>query len=219
VPQTHTQAFAAYNASTNHVVVAFRGTQSDSAKDWVTDARFITTSLHAEQKVHSGFLQAWLSVAPMLRHWLATPLTQGATVTVCGHSLGAALATIAALELPCDSLVTLGSPRVGNQAFANRVLSSVREVLRLVNCCDVVTMVPPPIALTGGYAHVGEAAYIDRHGMMVQGVVNDIAQEADRNRARGEWLLGQPAALPGKGRVMLRELADHAPINYLRALF
>ncbi len=216
---TDTQAFAAYNASQNQVIVAFRGTQSSAPRDWLMDARFLMRPLRGEIKVHSGFDDAWRSVASMIRPWLAVPLTHGAHLCLCGHSLGAAIATRAALELPCECLVTIGSPRVGNTAFAASVKSGVRELHRFVNCCDVVTHVPPSIPPLLSYAHAGEAHTIDRHGGLMNGSSNALTQDNDCSRARDEWFAGTPPAPPGKSRVMLRDLADHAPINYLRALF
>jgi Lipase (class 3) len=213
---TDTQAFAAYNATANQVIVAFRGTQSTAPRDWLMDARFLMRPLRGAAQVHSGFDDAWRSVAGMLRRWLAVPLTRGARLCLCGHSLGAALATRAALELPCVSLITMGSPRVGNAAFAENVKSSVRELHRFVNCCDVVAHVPPSLL---GYAHAGQTHYIDRHGMLINGEANTLSQERDSTLAREEWLTGFPPAPPGKSRMLLRDLADHAPINYLRALF
>jgi Lipase (class 3) len=212
---TDTQAFAAYNASANQVIVAFRGTQSNAPRDWLIDARFVLKPLRGAMQVHSGFDDAWRSVASMVRRWLAVPLTRGARLCLTGHSLGAALATRAALELPCVWLVTMGSPRVGNAAFAENVMSGVREVHRFVNCCDVVTQVPPPL----GYTHAGETRYIDRHGLLIAGEVSLTSQDSDRALASAEWITGNPPAPPGKTRMMLRDLADHAPINYLRALF
>jgi hypothetical protein len=60
---------------------------------------------------------------------------------VTGHSLGAALATLAAVDLLPDKLITFGSPRVGDANLAgwfNQI-----AVHRFVNCCDVVGRVPP----------------------------------------------------------------------------
>ncbi len=214
-PETDTQAFAAYNATSNHVILAFRGTQNNTPRDWVTDMRFALRTLRGPQQVHSGFDEAWRSVAAMIRHWLAVPLTKGAHLCLTGHSLGGALATRASLELPCDTLVTLGAPRAGNAAFADAVSKGVRDVHRFVNCCDVVPHVPPPV----GYAHAGEVRYIDRHGLLTKGEVSTLSQEGDQAMARTEWIAGMPSAPPGRTRVLMRELADHAPINYLRALF
>ncbi|WOL05492.1 hypothetical protein Cni_G14221 [Canna indica] len=49
-------------------------------------------------------------------------------------------------------------PRVGNQAFANRVEGRGVKVLRMVNAHDLVTRVPTS---TNGYAHVGRELRVD----------------------------------------------------------
>ena len=64
------------------------------------------------------------------------------------------------------------------------------------------------------YADAGSMRYIDRSGVVGATVdATDIA--ADRANARREYL-AKYAARPGN--VLVRELADHAPINYVRAL-
>ncbi len=80
---------------------------------------------------------------------------------VTGHSLGAALSTIAAFYLSCDpdipkpvSNVNFASPRVGNHVFLNASQflerTSQLRLLRSVNENDTVTVAP-----SIGYKHVG----------------------------------------------------------------
>jgi hypothetical protein len=77
-----------------------------------------------------------------------------------------------------------------------------------------VTQVPPEEFL--GYAHVGEMRYIDRDGgLQPQGVAARFVT-ADRAGARLLYLTRYAFAT---GNVPARELADHAPANYIRALF
>ncbi|KAK3118373.1 hypothetical protein QOZ80_9BG0698100 [Eleusine coracana subsp. coracana] len=76
------------------------------------------------------------------------------SVTVTGHSLGAALAVLAAYEIttssatqqdaaaPMVTAVSFGGPRVGNAAFRRRLEESGCKVLRVVNSNDIVTKVP-----------------------------------------------------------------------------
>ncbi|KAH7692606.1 Phospholipase A(1) protein [Dioscorea alata] len=111
------------------------------------------------------------------------------SITVTGHSLGAALAVLVAdeLSMTCSSssssstngdvpiaVFSFGGPRVGNRAFADRVRRRGVRVLRVVNAGDVVTKVPgvlpreeeeePWHVLHGwldGYAHVGRELRVD----------------------------------------------------------
>ncbi|THU73765.1 hypothetical protein C4D60_Mb04t26310 [Musa balbisiana] len=91
------------------------------------------------------------------------------SITVVGHSLGAALAVLIADELAArapphvpTTVFSFGSPRVGNQAFAARVERRGVKVLRVVNARDLVTRVPMVLpSRTGGYAHVGRELLVD----------------------------------------------------------
>ncbi|KAJ0236747.1 Phospholipase A1-Ibeta2 [Hirschfeldia incana] len=71
------------------------------------------------------------------------------SISVTGHSLGAAIALLAAddiakrvLHAPPVSVFSFGGPRVGNREFADRLESKGVRVLRVVNSQDVVTKVP-----------------------------------------------------------------------------
>jgi hypothetical protein len=60
---------------------------------------------------------------------------------ITGHSLGAALATLAAVVVRPAKLITFGSPQVGNEQLGT-LLARV-EVRRFVHCCDLIARVPP----------------------------------------------------------------------------
>src|SRR6185436_15370710 len=113
--------------------------------------------------VHAGFRNALERVWTPLVEKL-TPLAGSRSVWFSGHSLGAALATLAADRFPATAGVcTLGSPRVGDRAFAAAFDARFgARALRYVNDSDVVTHVPPPLPLP--YAHVGELRQITPEG-------------------------------------------------------
>ncbi|TKW40672.1 hypothetical protein SEVIR_1G260900v4 [Setaria viridis] len=95
------------------------------------------------------------------------------SITVVGHSLGAALALLVADEVatsipdaPPVAVVSFGGPKVGNAAFVDRLGSSGKvNVLRIVNAGDVVTKVPgvaPRLPhKKEQYHHVGAELRID----------------------------------------------------------
>jgi hypothetical protein len=97
--------------------------------------------------VHQGFRRALNRVWEQV-HGCVTAYRQGwpkAEICFTGHSLGAALATLAFTRFgdPDSSLITFGSPRVGNQAYRDRVLSTQgKGVFRYVNLNDAVAHVP-----------------------------------------------------------------------------
>jgi predicted lipase len=67
---------------------------------------------------------------------------------VTGHSLGAALAVLCALDLKHNgysqvSVINLGQPRVGNQVFAQYYNETITDSFRMVNQRDWVPHLPP----------------------------------------------------------------------------
>ena len=89
------------------------------------------------------------------------------SVTVVGHSLGAALALLDGvfLSLHIKELVTVvgyGMPRVGNRAFANFVDSQLAErVMHVNNKEDPIPTVPPMLL---GYHHPSGEIHIQDSG-------------------------------------------------------
>ena len=87
-------------------------------------------------------------------------------VSVCGHSLGGAMAHLFALYISHEmgntcKLYTFGSPRVGGPSFNKAWKSCSIEAHRFRNNNDVVPGVP--FALLG-YKHVGQLHYINHYG-------------------------------------------------------
>ncbi|MEO5822198.1 MAG: lipase family protein [Vicinamibacteraceae bacterium] len=156
-----TQVYVA--ASTDAVIVAFRGTESDRFGDLFDDLGFALAPW-PDGKVHAGFLQALERVwTPLVTRLNALAATR--SVWFCGHSLGATLATLAADRFPQTAgACTIGSPRVGNRVFAAAFDARFEDrVLRYVNDTDIVTHVPPPLLLLP-YAHVGRLRQITPNG-------------------------------------------------------
>jgi pimeloyl-ACP methyl ester carboxylesterase len=187
--------------------LAYRGTQPDRPGDFKSDAWFWGRRWAGPGRVHTGFLVAERSLAAEVDAWLG--LQEGPPPVVTGHSLGAAMATITAARLPGAFLITFGSPRVGNAAF--RTGFAGRPVRRYVDCCDVVTTVPPAL----GYSHLDGELYIDHAGNVLPTAPGWWGRMKDKWAARREYL-ARCAGRPGN--VLARELADHAPINYVSAV-
>lgn len=212
-----TQVFIATKLSEAMTVVAFRGTEPEDIKDALADAEFLLRDWHDAAgrpigKVHGGFaryafdndifnrVKAHLDLLP-----LASPA--GAhRVLVTGHSLGAALATLMASWMPNAELYTFGSPRVGTPEFVQAVRN--RVAARFVDCCDIVTRLPPKAVLN--YVDIGTLTYIDRHGKRLA-APSPGKIRSDRFMAR----LGYWRYLFVPGNVLDRSFADHAPINYV----
>jgi pimeloyl-ACP methyl ester carboxylesterase len=78
------------------------------------------------------------------------------SVTICGHSLGGALATLLALDVAANTVFnepavySYGSPRTGDSLFASTYNQVVKNSYRIANRLDIVPTLPPPI----DYEHV-----------------------------------------------------------------
>jgi len=203
---TDTQAFGTTLPS-GHKLVAFRGTQPDQLKDLITDAKAFMVPWSVAGRVHQGFAEAFLAIEPALKAFL---VGDDAPIFT-GHSLGAALATLAASVFPGATLVTIGSPRVGDQAFADHVLASVAVLKRYVDCSDMITTLPPPFP--GFYVHCGDETYIDRDGA-ISPPLGQPARAFDQFVADADYVVRYAVK---HGDAPTRSLADHAPINYVRA--
>ncbi len=141
-------------------VLAFRGT-TGPAQLFLTDCAALPWGIPAR---HFGFLRAWNKLRPQVRAWLAndTPLV------VTGHSLGGAMALIAAHDLsrrvPVEAVVTFGAPRPGLWMFwwryswrPNGQGKRLGDVTyRYTQGTDMVSRLPPP----GFYHHVGQPRHL-----------------------------------------------------------
>jgi predicted lipase len=117
-------------------------------------------------RVHSGFLDAYLAVrTEMLEFIEQHVLPSDMQVRFVGHSLGAAVATLASLDAQYNfpevanrlGATTFGSPRVGNGPFKDSYARRVPDTTRVVNGADVVCRHPYPI---WGYQHIVNATHI-----------------------------------------------------------
>jgi hypothetical protein len=188
-------------------VVAFRGTDASDPTDLADDVKFLQTKWPAGGLVHRGFAAALDQIRPDLTAALSQVRGR---ILFTGHSLGAAMATLLASIKRPDFLYTFGSPRVGDGQFVSTLNGLSNH--RFVDCCDIVARIPPE-SLLGGitYAHCGLLYYIDRNRVVTE---NPAGSEIDKDRiiASSEYLAEYAWR---NGNLAVRELADHAPINYV----
>ena len=158
--ETDTQAFLA-KSSDGYAVLAFRGTELTKREDVLIDAEATRVSV-LEGRVHSGFRIAYQSVADEIE---ASVLSlEKIPLYITGHSLGAALATIATQGLEHNPRIrqniaacyTFGSPRVGNSQYDIEFKS---PIYRVVNTTDIVTVIP---LVAMGYIHIGDVRFLGR---------------------------------------------------------
>lgn len=190
------------------VILSFRGTDADDPTDIATDADALLTPWEIGGAVHEGFAKALNEIRPGLDQALQS-IDSNFRILFTGHSLGAALATLQASVRKPQSLYTFGSPRVGDEQFVN----SLKDVTgrRYVDCCDIVTRIPPEIL---GFAHCGDPYYIKLDRSIELNPAAELIK-ADQDQAREQYLVHYAWKI---GNVAVRDLADHAPINYVTAV-
>ncbi len=153
---------------THDVVIAIRGTEG--IMEWIHDAQFLLVPcpfLAAAGNTEDGFTAMYKSLSVKLTagssplvHALSTsalPFPQPVnSLTVCGHSLGGALATLLALDVAANTsfktptVYTYASPRTGDSSFASMYNHVVPNTFRVANRIDLVPKLPlPPL-----YEHV-----------------------------------------------------------------
>jgi hypothetical protein len=145
------------------VVVSFRGTVPSKIADWIEDLNFSKfaafSSKYPSVSVHSGFWGAYMEMKPKMLAGLALAFSDSGarTLIVTGHSLGAAMAELAALDLKLNvypdkyyASYTQGTPRPGNPAFASLYTSKIDASFREIHYKDLVPHLPPKLL---GFQH------------------------------------------------------------------
>lgn len=150
------------------LVASLRGT--DTILEWIHDAAFLMvpspvaglsgltedgfTAIY--KSLRTGKADGSTSAVAAIKNHLAAGGAK--TVTVCGHSLGGALATLltvdVAVNTPCKSPAgyTYASPRTGDHLFAGAYNACVPTSYRIANRQDLVPQLPPFLPLP--YEHV-----------------------------------------------------------------
>lgn len=127
-----------------YIFLGFRGTEATSVRDIKSDVKATIKTCKTGGKIHSGFDEAFSQVAVEIQQFLNQDEFKDKPLFITGHSLGGALATVAAKKLThkggIASCYTFGSPRVGNVDWATGIKA---PIYRIVNAVDPVTMLPP----------------------------------------------------------------------------
>ena len=188
----------------NSIYVVFRGSQSLS--NFVDDFTIQLREEYCEGCfVHKGFFEATQDVLPGIvteisRLRLKSPSLMDVVVT--GHSLGAAIATIAALELTKKGfevkLINYGSPRLANSKLAEFISNNIPIRMRVTNHRDLVPHLP---LFALGYDHI-QGEYYEDENAFVHECVGTSDPTCSSQWTRVEW-----------SRVDLPSLNDH--LEYL----
>ncbi len=170
----NTQVYVAQNDQS--IVIAFRGSEApttlDGFKDWLlTNANnylilpegragtdFAAAGVGA--RYHKGFLEALQMVwEPMLAAVNEAIKAKERPVWITGHSLGGALALLAAWRLQrsfvsIQEIVTFGAPMIGNEAAAKAFEQDFSgKIFRFVDLEDLVPHLPSVSLVANAYTH------------------------------------------------------------------
>jgi hypothetical protein len=203
----NTQAYVATDA--NNIVVAFRGTEAPTSieglKDWLlTDANnylilpegdigtdFAAAGVGA--RFHRGFMTALADIwAPVSTAVAAELKAKERPLWVTGHSLGGALALLAAWRFLRKStdvyrVYTFGGPMVGNAAAIKAFDRELEgKVYRFVHGPDIVPKLPTISLVDNAYGHcvqeirVGEVASADAPEESADGFFAQLSTDAGK---------------------------------------
>ncbi|KAL9231163.1 hypothetical protein vseg_006421 [Gypsophila vaccaria] len=147
------------------IVIALRGTSTclewaENMRESLVPMQDNTTQDDTQAKVECGFNSLFRtegehvpslakSVVHEIRRLMETYKGETLSISVTGHSLGAALSLLVGNEIntcvadaPPVAVFSFGGPRVGNRPFANLINANNVKVLRIVNNQDLITRVP-----------------------------------------------------------------------------
>jgi triacylglycerol lipase len=212
--------------------VTFAGSDPGKPQDWITDFE----AMPAPDGLHSGFAAAVETVWPAIQTAIANRTAPAQPLFFTGHSLGGALAILAASRAPLEPNVqqvvvyTFGSPRTGGDNFFN-AYGLGASTFRFVDGTDIVPTVPP--TLLGLYRHVGQAVQCKSDGlfdgvapMARDGNKPDILESAEQAAFANLGALAAlqlihtigPSLRDHLAGFLPRMIRDHVPASYFRAL-
>jgi alpha-beta hydrolase superfamily lysophospholipase len=118
---------------------------------------------------HSGFWRSWVDARDGVLTAVksASNSHPGYKVAATGHSLGGAIATLAAAQLRNDgynvTLYTFGAPRIASSTLSSYITNQAGGNYRITHWNDPVPRVPPTLM---NYVHISPEYYINRPSLL-----------------------------------------------------
>ena len=154
IEKTGERCLLGYNKDINSIFVSFRG--SSDIKNWIDDIQVRKTCPYNYNKsicVEKGFYKVYKSLKTDVFNEIKELINHYKTKTflLTGHSLGAALSTLLAYDMIKInegyevSLITFGSPRIGNSDFVYDMFKYKLYSKRVTHYYDIVPHMPEEI--------------------------------------------------------------------------
>ncbi|KAL5560489.1 hypothetical protein UlMin_036700 [Ulmus minor] len=199
------------------VVISLRGTATclewlENLRATLTDFPFHVGPNRSGSMVESGFLSLYTSqigTCPSLQGLIREEIEriiklygdEPLSLTITGHSLGAALAIMTAYDItatfsnaPMVTVFSFGGPRVGNKSFRGHMEKSGTKILRIVNSDDPITKVPgfliddDDVADDRGVHVVGMPRWIQQRVKDTHWAYADVGQELKLSSKESPYL-------------------------------
>ena len=242
LPLTSAKGFIAARDGVS--ILTFAGTEPVALADWILDFSIHQDADGTHEGFEAGIDAVWTQISTTLG---AGGSAAADKLFITGHSLGGALAAVAARRLVKNNVVaqdrllgiyTFGMPRAGNDLFAQDYRTIAPSGLagrtyRFVDGADIVPQVPPPEA-PFGFRHVGGVLTCAHGALFAAGnLIPDAPEQAPPGQSALlgllQGLLRAPPArnlppFPGSPLAAIiidnlpPSIRDHLMDRYLRAL-
>ncbi len=182
-------------------ILVFRGTQRTT--EWVGNIYAVQQPYldpntgESLGNIHTGFRRIATSIINPLVVEAVKQINPTKPCYVSGHSLGAALATVLAMDIalvvpelkPSLQVYVFASPRVGNPGFVRSYAKILPNSFRITNLADPIPTMPPT-KLRAEFVHVGEEwSFLSQAGDILPNHIVDtyrraVNAEAESNQQR-----------------------------------
>ena len=203
----------------NDLFLVFRGsTTANMYADWISNFRIGVEPGLTGSMVHLGFNHIFTSMQPQIQEFLERNGRSARTVHCVGHSLGGAVATLAADWVRGRServvkLYTFGAPKPGFGSFSDRLTQRLgrQNIYRVYHTTDPVPMVPlypfmHPPADSWGY-------HLPSSDSLLSAEAHDIKRYVHSVGASGWKALDGPAPLTATDKLVERWLMSEQSVN------